>query len=592
MPPAKLLVPSDLSISILTDAGSTRAWGMTTAMVPASELLANPQRICAGESHSLVLRSDGTIQCYGSNSSGQASQTVPSQFAPWMAIGVGSSHSLGVRTNGQVVCWGAGTSVPVHLSSPAQGQSLPPADLPPATAVAGGSVHSVALLASGAVACWGAGTDPGLDPVEFPLHQGQSVVPAGLRSCVAVAAGLFHTVALRADGTVACWGANTLGECSPPPDLTGVTAIAAGRRHTVALRGDGSVVCWGDNTKGQCAPPPVVRGVGSVLAWRDMTVAITASPQGDLNHDGTVDAADRALMERVLGQSSPPLGDLNGDGVADAADRTIVRRNSTDLDPRDDNGDRIGDAAQLLDGELDDCDGDGVPETRAWGSCLGSIGAFEGESGWLSADSIGRFVWFPKDPLAGHLLAIEAIMLAPNGGWQTTAIAVIADRSGVGNRSILRASDLRFFDYFPVPAPSSPGRIARARFPVAPVALDDAPAYWVWVVGSVARTHDPSTTPSEGVGHGYAQTLNPSNLAATIGPQHATVTGAVWAVWSTCEAGDGPIGDLTGDGRVNGADIGALLGRWGTSDPAADLDHNGIVAGGDLAILLGHFDVE
>ena len=44
--------------------------------------------------------------------------------------------------------------------------------------------------------------------------------------------------------------------------------------------------------------------------------------------------------------------------------------------------------------------------------------------------------------------------------------------------------------------------------------------------------------------------------------------------------------DLDGDGVVNGADLGALLSGWGSTDPALDLDGNGMVDGGDLGALL------
>ena len=45
--------------------------------------------------------------------------------------------------------------------------------------------------------------------------------------------------------------------------------------------------------------------------------------------------------------------------------------------------------------------------------------------------------------------------------------------------------------------------------------------------------------------------------------------------------------DLTLDGRVNGADLGVLLGAWGTADALSDLDGNGSVNGADLGALLG-----
>ena len=52
-----------------------------------------------------------------------------------------------------------------------------------------------------------------------------------------------------------------------------------------------------------------------------------------------------------------------------------------------------------------------------------------------------------------------------------------------------------------------------------------------------------------------------------------------------CPCG-GILGDLDGDGHVNGADLGLLLAVWGTSDPTADLNDDGIVDGSDLGILL------
>lgn len=49
---------------------------------------------------------------------------------------------------------------------------------------------------------------------------------------------------------------------------------------------------------------------------------------------------------------------------------------------------------------------------------------------------------------------------------------------------------------------------------------------------------------------------------------------------TTCPA------DLTNDGVVNGADLGVLLGSWGTRD-IGDLDNSGSIDGSDLGLLLG-----
>ncbi|MBL9149871.1 MAG: hypothetical protein JNM94_14365 [Phycisphaerae bacterium] len=46
-------------------------------------------------------------------------------------------------------------------------------------------------------------------------------------------------------------------------------------------------------------------------------------------------------------------------------------------------------------------------------------------------------------------------------------------------------------------------------------------------------------------------------------------------------------GDLSENGVIDGADLGILLGAWGTSDECANLDGLGLVDGADLGILLG-----
>ena len=48
-------------------------------------------------------------------------------------------------------------------------------------------------------------------------------------------------------------------------------------------------------------------------------------------------------------------------------------------------------------------------------------------------------------------------------------------------------------------------------------------------------------------------------------------------------------GDMNADGRVDGADLGALLRVWGLAHPAADFTEDGTVDGRDLAFMLAHW---
>ena len=46
-----------------------------------------------------------------------------------------------------------------------------------------------------------------------------------------ISAGYYHSLAVRADGSVACWGANTFGK-APPAGVEGdFVAVAAGNQH-------------------------------------------------------------------------------------------------------------------------------------------------------------------------------------------------------------------------------------------------------------------------------------------------------------------------------------------------------------------------
>ncbi len=76
-----------------------------------------------------------------------------------------------------------------------------------------------------------------------------------LQDALAIAAGGYHNLAIRANGKVVAWGANDYGQTNVPEGLSEVIGIAAGTWHSVALRANGTVAVWGDNTFGQTNLP-------------------------------------------------------------------------------------------------------------------------------------------------------------------------------------------------------------------------------------------------------------------------------------------------------------------------------------------------
>ena len=75
----------------------------------------------------------------------------------------------------------------------------------------------------------------------------------------------------------------------------------------------------------------------------------------------------------------------------------------------------------------------------------------------------------------------------------------------------------------------------------------------------------------------------PSATAIVIAPPSASDSNGN-LIPDACEV---QMGDINGDGVVNGADLAALLNAWGScSGCAADLNGDSIVGGADLALLL------
>ena len=131
--------------------------------------------------------------------------------------------------------------------------------------ISAGDYHTVGLKADGTVVAVG------------DNYCSQCAV-SGWTDIVAVSASNLHTVGLKADGTVVVAGRNDAGQCDVS-GWTDIVAISAGGLHTVGLKADGTVVAVGWNVDGQC----------DVSDWTNI-VAISAGDNHTvgLKADGTV----------------------------------------------------------------------------------------------------------------------------------------------------------------------------------------------------------------------------------------------------------------------------------------------------------------
>lgn len=229
-------------------------------------------KLAAGLYHSLALKNDGTVWAWGYNNSGQlgngtfSNSNIPiqiSSLASIIAIASGWSHSLALKNDGTVWAWGRnssgqlGNGDTINSSTPIQVSSLIGI-----TAIAAGSGYSFALKNDGTVWAWGHGSFGELGNGSF-TNSSVPIQDSSLSGVIAIAGGAIHSLALKSDGTVWAWGYNNYGQlgngtyisgtCVPLQDssLSNVSSIAAGFFHSLAVKNDGTVWAWGSNSYGE-----------------------------------------------------------------------------------------------------------------------------------------------------------------------------------------------------------------------------------------------------------------------------------------------------------------------------------------------------
>ncbi|MEK7078973.1 MAG: hypothetical protein AAB929_02785, partial [Patescibacteria group bacterium] len=210
--------------------------------------------------HSIAVKNDGTVWAWGENGSGQLGDgTTTDRYTPVQVSGLtnvlpvptfiagGGDHSIALKDDGTVWAWGSnaygqlgdGTwndrNTPVQVSG-----------LTGVSAVAAGRLHSIAIDFYRTVWTWGDGLSGQLGN-GYPLQNRNTPVQvSGLTNVIAIAGGVFHSIALKSDGTVWAWGDNGSGQLgdgttisrATPVQVSGLTnvgAIAAGAFHSIAI---------------------------------------------------------------------------------------------------------------------------------------------------------------------------------------------------------------------------------------------------------------------------------------------------------------------------------------------------------------------
>ena len=262
--------------------------------------------VAAGDNHSLVLRSNGTVWATGGNYNGQlgigTNDNKPSfvkiasdvmlPSGTYHTIACGANHSAIIGTDGQLYTCGLNTYGWLGISSTNPSPYFSKTNLGNAVSVACGSQHTAAINSSGTLytcgynkngqLCRNTGINTGSSALYFDnkfkattssasavscqpditlaviggnLYKSSggtggfsllgSLSQVGESSVAAVAGYASGYVTLKTDGTVYLNGNNT--------GLSNVASISTGptSNHFVAIKNDGSVYVRGSNSKGQ-----------------------------------------------------------------------------------------------------------------------------------------------------------------------------------------------------------------------------------------------------------------------------------------------------------------------------------------------------
>ena len=236
--------------------------------------------------------SDGGLWSWGHNNLGQlGDNTTVYKSSPvqtiaggtnWKQVACGVYHTSAIKTDGTLWTWGynsfgqLGDNTTAWRSSPVQTISA-------GTnwkQVACGVYHTSAIKTDGSLWTWGYNPYGQLGDNTTVDKSSPVQTVAGGTNWKQVACGYYHTSAIKTDGSLWTWGNNNYGQLgdntntaksSPVQTISAGTnwkQIACGGYHTTAIKTDGTLWTWGYNSQGQLGD--------NTTAWRSSPVQTIA----------------------------------------------------------------------------------------------------------------------------------------------------------------------------------------------------------------------------------------------------------------------------------------------------------------------------
>ena len=242
-----------------------------------------PQHISAGMRHTCMMATDGTVWCWGDNSSGQLglaglSFTTPQQAGVTgtaIALSAGGFNTCAVLSDHSVQCWGRNDRGQLATGASGADQSTPatialtsPSAQPQfaVTFVDVGDNHVCAGDATGSLRCWGMYNEGRLGSNVGSNSYTPLATSSLSGSASVVSAGGAHTcvvVVISSQNVLKCFGSNSDGQLaqvvgtsanSTPTEVAlahSALLVSSGNSHTCVVETQNTLQCFGLNDLGQ-----------------------------------------------------------------------------------------------------------------------------------------------------------------------------------------------------------------------------------------------------------------------------------------------------------------------------------------------------